>query len=279
MFLWIGCGILIFPIVALTGGASQLWRLVLAPVIHSEHWIRSLSIVLNSIWFLLYVAYAIIGFGLWKLKNWARKAVLGLSIFGIVASAAVVVVLEVVFVGSIAYGLIIFGAALVEFGWIAWYLMRPRVRYAFGAWSSYSPAGEWIEPPGFSKRGKLGVGFLVAASLCVFFIVPLFLAIDAEMRASTPYKISLAAAQNSPCVVNALGLPLKPGSFLSGSIDESSTDGSAQLSYSIRGPAGNGRLSERATKAHGSWSIDSLTLTHGGTRSDIVPSGPDSNCR
>jgi hypothetical protein len=276
MFLWIGCvGALIFPIVGLTGGASELWRLAFGSVIHSAETIKTISVVLDFILLVFYVAYAIIGFGLWKLKDWARKAVIGLSIFGIAAVAVV----GIAIVRPLIYGFIGLGAALVEFGWIAWYLMRPRVRYAFGAWNRYTPAGEWIEPPGLSKRSKVGVGFLVAASVCVLFIVPLFLAIDAEMRASAPYKMGLDAAQTSPCVVKALGLPIKPGSVFSGSIEESSTEGSAQLSYSISGPAGKGNLSVRATKARGNWNIDSLAFTHGAIRSVLVPSGLDHDCQ
>jgi hypothetical protein len=162
VFLWIGCfGTLIFPILALTGSTSELWHLILGPVIHSGTWMKALSGVLNSVWFLFYVAYAVIGFGLWRLRDRARKTVLGLSIFGIAASAVVAVLL----VRSFMYGLVVFGAALVEFGWIAWYLVRPRVRYAFGAWNRYAPTGEWIEPPGLSKRGKLGIALLCGVDL------------------------------------------------------------------------------------------------------------------
>ena len=153
-FLWIGCcGTLFLPIIGLTGEMSALWRLSFGSIIHSEAWLKTISYVLDSVWFLLYVVYAVIGFGLWKLKNWARKSVLGIAILGVIGG----LIASLVFVRPIALGISVIGMAVVEFGWLGWYLMRPRIRYAFGAWNRYSSAGEWIEPPGLSTRGKLGV--------------------------------------------------------------------------------------------------------------------------
>jgi hypothetical protein len=244
-------------------------------MIHSEAWLKAISHVLDLVWFLVYVAYAAIGFGLWKLRNWARKSVLGITMLGVIAG----LVVALVFVRPMILGISVIGMVVVEFGWIGWYLMRPRVRYAFGAWNRYSSAGEWIEPPGLSKRGKLGIGTLATASLVVFFVIPLFLAVEAMMRSSDAYKLTLNTAQASPCVTSALGLPLEPGWMMEGGITESSVEGSAELSIPVRGPKGKGSLDVQAKKQKGNWRIDSLIFTHGAARSSIVPSKSNQACQ
>lgn len=275
-FLWIGCcGTLFFPIIALTDTLSAMWRLALGSTIDSQPWLKAISYLLDCVWFLLYVAYAVIGFGLWKLKNWARKSVLSISIVGAIAA----LIVSLIFVRPIILGVSVIGLAGVEFGWLGWYLLRPRIRHAFGAWDRYSSDGEWIAPPGLSGRGKLGIGTLAAASLAVFFVMPLFFGVEEMMRRSDAYKLTLNTAQASPCVTRALGAPLEPGWMMGGSITESSIDGSAELSIPVRGPKGKGNLDVQAKKVSGNWRIDSLVLTHGTTRSSIVPSGSNQACQ
>ena len=274
-FLWIGCCATLFlPIIGLTGGMSSLWRFALGSMIHSEAWLNTISYVLNSVWFLLYVVYAVIGFGLWKLKNWARKSVLCIAIVGVIAA----LVVSLVFVRPIILGISVTGLAVAQFGWLSWYFMRPRVRYAFGDWNRYSPTGEWIEPPGLSKRGKVGIGMLAATSLFVLFVIPLFFAIDAEMRNSDAYKLTMNTAQASPCVTSILGSPLKPGWMMTGGMQESSIEGSADLNIPVRGPKGKGNLDVQAKKLNGNWRIDSLVFTHGAVGSNIVPSESNQAC-
>jgi hypothetical protein len=275
MFLWIGCfGTLVFPIFELSGSTSVFWSHILGLKIQSATWIKAISYALDGLWFSLYIVYVVIGFGLWKLKNWARKSVIILSLLAIAAAFVV----SAAFVRPILMASCAIGAALVECGWIAWYLMRPRVQYAFGAWNRYSPAGDWVEPPGLSKRGKVGVGALVVTSGFVLFVIPLFILVESEMRSSEAYKLTMHTAQASPCVLNALGSPLETGYMLSGSISESSTEGSAQLDIPVKGPKGKGELDMEAKKFHGIWKLDSLVFTHGVSRSVLVPSDSSSAC-
>ncbi len=243
-------------------------------MIHTKAWLNTISYVLNSVWFLLYVLYAVIGFGLWKLKNWARKSVIGIVIVGVIAA----IVVSLVFVRPIILSISVIGMAVVEFGWLGWYLMRPRVRYAFGNWNRYDSAGEWIEPPGLSKLGKLGIGTLAAASVVVLFMVPLFFAVDAMMRSSDAYKLTLNTAQASPCVTDALGSPLEPG-WITGGITESSIEGSAEFSIPVKGPKGKGNLDVQAKKLNGNWRIDTLVFTHGAVHSSIVPYESNQACQ
>jgi hypothetical protein len=275
-FLWIGCcGTLFLPIIGLTGGLSEMWRLAFGSIIHSDTWLKTISYLLDSVWFLLYVVYAVIGFGLWKLKNWARKSILGITLFIAIGGLAV----ALVFVRPILIGISVLGLALLQSGWLVWYLMRPRVRYAFGAWSKWSPAGEWIEPPGLSRRGKVGIGLLAPTSPLLLFVFPLFFAINAEMRNSDVYKISMSTADASPCVTSILGSPLKSGWMISGSMEESSIKGSADLSIPVTGPKGKGNLDVQAKKLNGSWNIDSLIFTHGQSQSILVPIGSSLTCQ
>lgn len=276
MFLWIGCfGTLVFPIIELSGGTSILWSHILGLRIQSATWIKAISYALDGLWFSFYVIYAVIGFGLWKLKNWARQSVLAIIAVGVIAG----IVVSFVFVRPILLGISVLGGIAVEFGWIAWYLLRPRVRYAFGAWNRYSVTGEWIEPPGLSKRGKQGVGILAVTSIGLLFVVPLFFAVDAMMKNSDAYKLTMSTAQASPCVVSSLGSPIQTGWLMTGGIEESGAEGSANLSIPVSGPKGKGNLDVQAKKLDGSWRINTLVFTHGPNRSNIIPSESTHACQ
>jgi hypothetical protein len=275
-FLWIGCfGALAFPFIALSGGTTLLWDHILGASISSAFWVRVVSSVLSGLWFLAYLAYAVIGFGLWKLKNWARRSVLVIIALGIVAG----IVVSIIFVRPILLGMCVLGGTALEFGWLAWYLMRPRVRYAFGMWNGYSSTGEWIEPLALSKRGRYGVGAVAVASIIILFIVPLFVAVETMMESSGAYKLAMRTAQASPCVVQSLGSPIKSGWAMSGSIEESGDDGSANLSIPISGPRGKGDIEVEAKKIAGIWTINSLIFSHGPTRSSIIPQEQNQDCR
>jgi hypothetical protein len=252
-----------------------MWPLALGSTIHSQPWLKAISYALDCVWFLFYVAYAAIGFGLWKLKNWARKSVLGLAIFGTIAA----LIVSLVFVRPIILGISVIGLAVVEFGWLGWYLIRPRVRYAFGAWNRYSSTGDWIEPPGLSRRMKMGVCMLAGVSLVTLFAIPLFFAIEGMMRHSDAYKLTLNTAQASPCVTRSLGSPLETSWMTEGNITESAFEGSADLSIPVKGPKGKGDLDVQAKKVNGVWKIVSLVLTRGAARSSIVPSESNQACQ
>jgi hypothetical protein len=274
--LWIGClGTLLFPFTCLTGGLSALWSLVLGSTSHSQPWFKAISYVLDGVLFLFYVSYAVIGFGLWKLKNWARKGVLCIATLGAVGA----LIVSLVFVRPLALGISVIGLAVIEFGGLGWYFMRPRVQYAFGAWRRYSSAGEWIEPPGLSRQGKLGIGALAAASLVVLFVIPLYFGIEEIMRSSDAYRLMVDMARASPCVTAVLGSQLEPGWAMQGNIHESSVEGSADLSIPVKGPKGKGDLEVQATKLKGGWRIDSLVFAHDSIRSNIVPSESNQACR
>lgn len=275
VFLWIGgFGTIFFPVIALVGGLTGLSRLVLGSTIHSESWLKIASFTLGSLWYFCYVAYLGIGIGILKLKNWARKCILGINVFGMVAG----ILVAVVFVRPFWMTFAVSAWCFFGFGWLAWYLMRPRVRHAFGAWRKYTPAGEWIQPPGLSRRGKFLVGVTAGVTTIGLFTCSLFFGVSSMMRESVAYRMTMETAQSSSCLTNAIGSPFKPGWMLRGSTEESANEGSAELSIPIEGPKGKGALNVAAKKAVGKWEIKSLVFTGGSRDIQLIPANPTSPC-
>jgi len=71
---------------------------------------------------------ALLGWGLWNLKNWARLVVLIISALGVVAT-----LMNLVFTGielAFVAGYLI---RLAYYALVIWYLLRPHVKLAFGA--------------------------------------------------------------------------------------------------------------------------------------------------
>jgi len=275
VFLWIGClGTVFFPIIAIFGGTSILWRSIAGGVIHSEFWLKLTSYLFSSIWYLFYVAYAFIGFGLWKLKNWARNAVLALAVLG--ASGSVVAIK--VFGKNWDFALTTAFAAALPFAWIAFYLKRPRVRFAFEPWQSTPDSRSVVAyPPGLSRMGKVYVVAGVLATVGLF-VGGLMFTVENSIHSSEIYQASLKEAESSPCVTAAIGSPLTPGWGTSGSTTESSENGTAELSIPVHGPKGKGDLNLEGEKQRGVWRIKSLILVHGSEQIPIEPPGPAGTC-
>ncbi len=274
--LWIGClGTLIFPFVAFSGETTLPFQRLGAAIIHSSFWLRTTSYLFVSIWFLAYVAYIFIGFGLWKLRNWARKAVLALTVIFIF-----ICILSLLFFAKMGVlAVVIVVGIVIPYAWIVWYLKRPRVCFAFGAWPSNSDGGLSAEPPpGLSKIGKACVAAVIMASFGLW-VGSLMVAVESMFRSSEIYQMTLKTAQASPCVAATLGVPLTPAWTISGNMKESAEDGSADLSIPVHGPKGKGTLELEAEKQSGTWKITSLVLVHESERIQIVPSVPNSSCR
>ncbi len=275
IFLWIGCigfpAILIFD---LSGDVISVWRNIAGNKIHSESVIRFSGYLFALIWHLFYVAYAVIGFGLWKLKNWAHKAILFLMVFCITAC----VVVAPFVVSSKLLSTAIITWMIIPSVWIIWYLMRPRVRFAFEAEAiTHSNVSASDLPPKLSIKGKVGVAGAIAASfvLCSGLLLA---AIENEFVSLGVYRMTLKEAQNSPCVADAIGNPLTPGWMISGSWEENNTEGDAALNIPIHGPKGKGSLELEAKKQSGAWKITSLILVKQSKRIQIVPSNATCGC-
>jgi hypothetical protein len=268
VFLWIGCfGSLFFPIM-MVADKGHMVEMVAAGHAH-EGLLRFAGYTGLLIWWLGYILYAFIGFGLWKLKDWARRCVLWITVI------------------ALAIGLIVTAIAvrdepmmilpmLIGFGGFyalqIWYLRLRRIRLAFGA----EPTLDELTPtPGPPPKQSLGWKILWIASgafviLCVF-VGSLLYGIESMFRRSEIYQMGLREAGHSDCVARKVGLPLTPGRMSSGELSESTTGGDATLSIPVRGPKGEGSIVVLGTKDGGSWTITSLALVRGDVEDKILP--------
>ena len=271
IYLWIGgLGTLFFPVIALSGGGTDLWRHRAEGAIQSEAALRITGALFSAVLFLCYVAYAVMGFGFWKLRNWARKLAVGINLFfGVAAAIALPIFARPALV---AIPLCI--GTVPPLAWIVWYLMRPRVRYAFGALQAQESDGPDTTPRGLSKMGIAWVAIGVVATFALFF-VSVFVLVESMFHSSGVYTMALTKAQKSPCVAHVLGSPLKPDWMTSGEINENNDEGSAELSIPVSGPKGSGSLELKAQRESGTWEIQSLILEHDVDRIQIVPSSSD----
>lgn len=276
--LWIGClGTVVFPFVAFSSDSMIAFQRLAAVEIHSESLLRISSYLFVSTWFLGYVAYAVIGFGLWKLRNWARKAVLVLIV--IIIFICVVCALPFAFFGERgALAVVIVMGIVVPYAWIFWYMKRPRVRFAFGAYSTTDDGTSTSEPPpGLTRMGKT---IVIGAILATFglFVGSLMVAVECMFHSSEIYQMTVKKAQDSPCVAKRLGVPLTTGWTTSGNLDESSEKGSADLGIPVHGPKGKGKLEISAEEKSGVWKITSLVLVLESERIQIEPPDTNSSC-
>lgn len=275
VFLWIGFGgAVFFPFIAGFDVFATPWDDFAGKVIHSEAWLRITLYLLETLWYLAYIAYAIMGLGLWKLRSWARTAVYVINLIGAAAS----ILVAAIFVRPGILALAVLAGTVPPFLWMAWYSQRPRVRFAFGAWpTSRDGATVTEQPPGLSKVGKAWLASALVATL-VLYCGALLFAIEGELKSFDIYKMSLKGAEDSPCVAAELGSPLTPGWMVTGGTEESSESGSANLNIPVRGPKGKGSLEMLAEKRDGVWKITSLVLTDESGEMQILPADPHSGC-
>lgn len=101
----------------------------------------------------------------------------------------------------------------------------------------------------------------VAGLIIFVVIIPSCISLPITMmRSSEAFKISFAAIQENPAVIQAMGEPLSAGWFVTGSINSSGPNGSAALNYSISGPKAEGRANVYANKFGGQWGLHTLNV-------------------
>ncbi len=277
VFLWIGClGSLFFPILLGFGLTRIMWEGMTAGAAESHPWLQPFihygAYPFFILYWLLYIAYACIGFGLWKLRNWARRGLLGLLIFFAVAS-----VLFIPFVAQPAEFRFAAAAGLVIVsGWVAWYLNRPRVRFAFGLEPRQSD-GSMQQPPGMSTNGKVWTASAAIVTIGLF-VGSILFAAESMIRESEIYRTTLGVAERSPCLAIKVGEPFKAGWMVMGNLQESNTRGSAHLEIPISGSKGAGSLVMSAEEKSGVWTIDELALVQKNARLQIIPDGSSASC-
>ena len=118
----------------------------------------------------------------------------------------------------------------------------------------------------WAKAGLIFVGVMfIFAFIMVFGIGSLF-------KDSEPFKMSFSQVVNSQEVLSHLGSPIESG-FVSGNMQTSGPEGSANLAYSIEGPKGEATVAVRAFMELSKWSIECLVVNYEGTNEQtaIVP--------
>ena len=120
---------------------------------------------------------------------------------------------------------------------------------------------KWAVP-----AGCVALVFLAAGTVNAFFSL---------MKSSGAYSGALELAR-SDCEVQArLGMPLRPGWSVSGSVSVAGPSGHAELSIPLRGSQRSGTLYATATKTAGQWHFELLQLAVAGqsSRVDVLAQG------
>ena len=121
---------------------------------------------------------------------------------------------------------------------------------------------KWFVPVGCLGLLTISVGFV---SVIFFFVFSL-------MKSSDVYKEAIVIAEAHPSVQEAIGTPLKEGTFVSGNLNTSGPSGEADLAIPISGPNGKGTIYAVAEKSAGQWNFSILVveLKETGKRLDLL---------
>jgi hypothetical protein len=267
VFLWIGCiGTLAFPLFALSGAVTVLLDNLVSGWFDSELVVRIVSALLTLVWFLFYVVYAITGIALWRLKSWGRKIAFVLFAGG----AAISAVFVPIFMRPSELILPALTGLVVPYSLIAWYLTRPKVRAAFGeiAIEEASTTATHAFRPHL-KKVWMGLGIVAVIAV---FVGTLWYAVSNMIRSSDPYRIAIQQAEKSTCVNALIGTQFEAGGWsMTGGIQESADEGSADLNIPVRGHVGKGRLRVSSVKRQGIWNIKAMALSTDTREIQIVP--------
>ena len=95
----------------------------------------------------------------------------------------------------------------------------------------------------------LGCGCLALIVLGLLGGAGIFVAFGKLMKGNAPYQDSIATVQSNPAAIEALGEPIKPGFFMSGSINLNNGDGTVDFTIPVSGPKGKGTVRVKGTKS------------------------------
>ena len=140
------------------------------------------------------------------------------------------------------------------------------------AWAWQSKRWESIESFQAAQRSwtRWGVGLLVAGGLIA---VCASIATFSMLKSSEAYLLSVAALEASPEAARLIGKPMETGIPM-GNLRVSGPDGAAALSYSVKGPKGEGEVHLEAERSLGRWTLRRMVLKHKDDWIDIVTEQP-----
>jgi|TARA_B110000305_G_scaffold238727_1_gene304828 hypothetical protein len=111
--------------------------------------------------------------------------------------------------------------------------------------------------------GKIiGCGCLALFVAGILGVTGLFFGVFKILKSNDAYGDAITTVQSSPAAVAALGEPIKPGWFPSGSISTNNGEGEVDVQISVSGPDGKGTIHVRGKKPAGAeaWIYDTREL-------------------
>jgi Cytochrome oxidase complex assembly protein 1 len=121
----------------------------------------------------------------------------------------------------------------------------------------------------------VALGCLALLAFCALVVAGVAALVFGLMTRSDAYRQALDRVRESPAAVEALGRPIEPGWFVSGSINVTGPSGRASLAIPVSGPRGRGTLYVEADKRAGQWRFKLLQLApRGGARIDLLATAP-----
>ncbi|MBZ5522219.1 MAG: cytochrome c oxidase assembly factor 1 family protein [Acidobacteriia bacterium] len=116
---------------------------------------------------------------------------------------------------------------------------------------------------------------LAALLLLAAFIAGVFAIVFGSMKSSEPYQHAVAVVTSDPRAVQALGRPVQPKWYVSGSFNISNSSGDANLAIPVRGSIHSGTITVVAKKKNGIWSYETMELQveDGSQKIDFLSTG------
>jgi hypothetical protein len=116
-------------------------------------------------------------------------------------------------------------------------------------------------------------GILVALCACLLLWFVWF-----QRQVATPTQMAEVLVGRSPEMERSIGKPIRRGYLTSGRMISSKGNGTADISTSISGPLGSGKLFEWAQESEGHWQVCSLVF-HPNSGSQTITIVPDDASR
>ena len=278
-FLWIGIGgTIVFPIILLAHGLNHIGDSLPVGQMHSEL-LRSILLGLVLIvWYAGYVFYAYLGWGLWKLRNGARRAMVIVQWIGLGMASVVGVIMVIASAKLAALASLMAISIILPIAAILWYLHQPHVLAAFGTTPPTDVATTGVPPPPVPERTSPWKIAIVSVLGLAVFGGSLLLFVERVFKSSTVFAMTLKAAQESPCVIQRLGIPVQAKGLISGRINVSNLEGSAYLEIPVVGQKGKASLAVSATKSEGNWQITTLNLIQNDDSMKLIPVNESTSC-
>ncbi|HEY7404027.1 MAG TPA: cytochrome c oxidase assembly factor Coa1 family protein [Candidatus Angelobacter sp.] len=139
------------------------------------------------------------------------------------------------------------------------------------------PPPPMARPNWFSRNWKWFIPTVVLGPilLLALFVGGVLSLVSSMMKSSEPYQHAMAVATHDARVTAQLGVPLRPGWFVTGSINESGPSGSADLSIPLRGQLRHSMVYVVANRSGGIWSYQTLEVEIEGEpeRINLLPTG------